>query len=352
VSDRSRIEWTDATWNIATGCTRVSAACDHCFIERTPPLRMAGRRFDRPGIGATTGVLLHPERLEQPLHWRKPRRIFVCSLADLFHKDVPDDLIARLWAVMAATPQHTYQILTKRPARMRALLSSIDFDLAVADAWSALGTSAGSLDGGDHTPPYPLPNVWIGVTVEDQDMADQRIPVLLDTPAAVRWISAEPLLGPIDLSRGDGCARNWLPDLDPGGEESSYTDPTVVCCGCGMPYPCNQGCAHLDWVVLGGESGPGSRPMHPDWARNLRDQCADTDVPFYFKAWGNWCPPAELPDESFRDWEAADGTSRDHDRSLRFRSPKVTGRLLDGVLCDQYPTTYAPPLMAGKETTT
>src|SRR5688500_5998333 len=119
MSDGSKIQWTETTWNILSGCTRVSDGCDHCYIERTPPFRMAGRRFDKPGIGGTTGVKLHPERLEQPLHWRKPRRVFVNSLADLFHEDVPAEFIAKAFAVMRATPQHTYQLLTKRHARMR-----------------------------------------------------------------------------------------------------------------------------------------------------------------------------------------------------------------------------------------
>jgi protein gp37 len=258
----TEIEWTEETWNPVTGCTRVSAGCLHCYIERTPPMRMSHRRFDGPGIGATLPVQLHPERLDQPLHWRKPRRVFVNSMSDLFHDAVHEEFIARVWATMAATPQHTYQILTKRPARMRGLLRG--------------------LYGGD----WPLPNVWLGVSAENQETADLRIPKLLETPAAVRFVSAEPLLGSIDLSA-------WL-----AGH--------CTCSGAGARVPLPpvdgvhwSGCpalrrAGLDWLIVGGESGPGARPMHPWWARTLRDQCYAGGVPYFFKQWGEWAPVGPL----------------------------------------------------------
>ncbi|MGV7864064.1 DUF5131 family protein, partial [Mycobacterium kansasii] len=203
MAEHTHIEWTEATWNVISGCTRVSPGCDHCYIERTPPFRMARRRFDGDGIGSTTGVILHPERLEIPLHWRKPRRIFVCSLADLFHDEVSDNFIAHVFAVMQSCAAHTFQVLTKRHARMRALLNSDEF-------WSAV-TDFGTIVMGQR-PSRPqywpdegarnkyLPNVWVGVTAENQQWADIRIPALLDTPAVVRWLSAEPLLGPLDLA--------------------------------------------------------------------------------------------------------------------------------------------------------
>lgn len=262
MSDTSTIEWTEATWNVVTGCTRVSEGCDHCYIERTVPFRVAGRRFDQPGVGGTTGVVLHPERQDKPLHWRRPRRIFVNSLADLFHDDVPDGFIARVWEIMAQCPQHTFQILTKRHARMRSLLRGDDF-LDMCDLGGAK---------------WPLPNVHLGVSVENQKWADIRIPALLDTPAAVHWISAEPLLGPIKLDLIHyfdpgrcGCCPAW------GSHEPS----------CGVEPGAHWG---LNWVVAGGESGPGARPMHPDWARSLRDQCVDAGVRFHFKQWGEWAP--------------------------------------------------------------
>lgn len=242
MSAGTTIEWTDTTWNVVSGCTRVSPACDHCYIERTPPLRMARRRFDKPGVGGSTGILRHEERMFQPFHWRKPLRVFVCSLADLFHDDVPELTIAKVWATMARTPKHTYQVLTKRPARMRALLSSHDFQLAVE-------TICG------HEVQWPLLNVHGGVTAENQKWADARIPILVETPLAVRWVSVEPLLNSVHLAAVLGSAWRLI-----------------------------------DWVVVGGETGPKARPMNPRWALSLRDQCAIAGIPFFFKQWGDWAP--------------------------------------------------------------
>jgi len=250
----SKIEWTETTWNVISGCTRVSAGCDHCYIERTPPFRMAGRRFDKPGIGGTTGVTLHRERLERPLRWRKPRRVFVNSLADLFHEAVPAEFIADAFAVMALAPQHTFQVLTKRHGRMRSLLSgSGDFDLHEA----VLETLTDDYDlGAIPELPWPLPNVWLGVSVESQQWADIRVPTLMETPAAVRWLSMEPLLGPVDL------ADDWL---------------------AGPPWRRNW----LDWIVIGGESGPGARPMELEWADALTRRCQDAGVPVFVKQLGS-----------------------------------------------------------------
>ncbi|GIH70299.1 DUF5131 family protein [Sphaerimonospora thailandensis] len=352
MGDKSAIEWTDATWNVVTGCTRISDDCQVCYIERTPPFRMEGRRFDGPHIGATTGVRLHPERLDQPLRWQRPRRIFVNSLADLFHDEVPDAYIAEVFAVMALSPRHTFQVLTKRPARMRALMSSDTFSGQVARLTVAMAEA-------EPGPPYlpehlvvthgrpwwPLQNVWLGVSAENQRWADLRIPVLLDTPAAVRWISAEPLLGPIDLrylAGVDALLPDWMGG--PGG-------------GTGAPHPL------LDWVVAGGESGPGARPMHPDWARSLRDQCQDAEVPFLLKQWGGWEPIGPLygdDDETAdahmeavvievhenrrviqleRSGYIAEGHQPTDDRTwLMARvGKKRAGRLLDGRVWDEYP---------------
>lgn len=270
MSDGTHIEWTDATWSVVSGCTRTSEGCQRCYIDRTPPLRMARRRFDGDHIGATTGVMLHPERFAVPLSWRKPRKVFVCSLADLFHDEVPDEHIASTFAVMALAPQHTFQVLTKRHARLRALLSSDAFTARVADiaylmafgehprvtgraeaaarrtylSWESVFPSpsvVGAL-------PWPLPNVHVGVSVESQKWTI-RLDALRETPAVVRWVSAEPLLSGLDLT----AHLSWL-----------------------------------SWVVAGGESGPGARPAHPDWFRSLRDQCAATGVPYLFKQRGEW----------------------------------------------------------------
>ncbi|SEU46852.1 DUF5131 family protein [Nonomuraea wenchangensis] len=283
MSDNSAIEWLrgpdgrrGATWNFVTGCTKVSEGCRRCYIERQTPMRVAGRRFDGPHIGATTGVMLHPERLDMPLKKRDPLRIFVNSMSDLWHDDVPTEMVAHAFAVMAMTPQHTYLILTKRPGPMRSMLRSDDFWKAVGEAGRGIAfarvrgkyrsaspmqlTPDSSADG-YWMPVRPLPNVQIGVSTEDQATADLRIPTLLATPhIAVRWISAEPLLGPVVLR------DEWLA-ADP---ESSTPA--------------------LDWVVAGGESGTDARLMHPDWPRSLRDQCTAAGVPFFFKQWGAWTP--------------------------------------------------------------
>lgn len=249
MSDGSKIEWTETTWNPITGCSKVSDGCTNCYIERTPPFRMAGRRFDKWGIGGTTGVSLHPERLEQPLRWRKPRRVFVNSLADLFHDEVTDQFVAEVFAVMALAPRHTFQVLTKRHARLRSLLNTARFATLVANRIS-------KRDPYYRQPSLPLPNVWVGVSVENQLWADIRIPALLETPAAVRWLSMEPLLGPVDL------ADDWL---------------------AGLPERRNW----LDWIVVGGESGNGARPMELAWAEALTRRCQDAGVPVFVKQLGS-----------------------------------------------------------------
>jgi protein gp37 len=210
------------------------------------------------------------------LRWSKPRRIFVNLMGDLFHPDVPDDFIDRVFAVMALSPQHTFQVLTKRPERMRAYMNHGEG----FGRWGFIDGRARQIYVERNHSPFPagkvligpLPNVWLGVSVEDQTAADERIPLLLKTPAAVRWISAEPLLGSVDLSR-------WIHDIPPAGDSRTGHD--------GGKF------SRLDWVVVGGESGPSARPMHPDWARSLRDQCAAAGVPFLFKQWGEWRPICE-----------------------------------------------------------
>lgn len=242
MSENSKIEWTDTTWNPTTGCTKVTPGCDNCYAERIV------ERFH--GKGSFAVVTRSEPKLWAPFKWRKPRKVFVNSMSDLFHDQVPDNFIVQVFSVMARTPQHTYQLLTKRHGRMRSLLSRPAFQNAV----SSLAPEAA----------WPLRNLWLGVSVEDQKRADLRIPALLDTPAWIRWLSCEPLLGPVDIDTADGGAS------------------------------CDGG---IDWVVVGGESGHGSRPMHPEWARSLRDQCTSSDIPFFFKQWGEWAPMAPLDRE-------------------------------------------------------
>lgn len=269
MSDKTKIEWTDATWNPVTGCTKVSTGCDHCYAE-TIATRFAGTSAYPNGFQVT----LRPERLDQPIRWKRPRRIFVNSMSDLFHTDVPDDYIAKVFAVMAIASRHTFQVLTKRHGRMKALLNSRDFYATVrGHLRNTYGFSEVDAFGTDL---FPLFNAWLGVSVEDQRTADLRIPALLDTPAAVRWLSCEPLLG-----------HTWLTGLLPSDSEvlsplGSHRRPTI------------------DWVVVGGESGPNARPMHPDWARSLRDQCVAADVPFLFKQWGEWAPDEWIDGEGNR----------------------------------------------------
>lgn len=267
---KTKIEWTrgddgseGATWNPVTGCTKVSPGCAHCYAERQT------ERFHGPG--SFDKITLHPERLDQPLHWKKPRRVFVNSMSDLFHEDISDEFIAHVFAVMVQCPQCTFQILTKRPSRMLAWFHWDEGDIDVEDlVGGALHDCYGITASGDQACgpdffyfPWPLPNVWLGVSVENQHFADERIPLLLQTPAAVRFISAEPLLGPITLCETGQpeINVNWL-----RGEDG--TDP---------PIPA------LNWVICGGESGPGARQMDLAWARFLRDQCKTVGVAFFMK---------------------------------------------------------------------
>jgi protein gp37 len=247
MADRSAIEWTEATWNPVTGCDQVSAGCDHCYaLTLAARLKAMGSpKYQTDGDPRTSGpgfgIRIHYDELAAPQRWRRSRLVFVNSMSDLFHPKVPSEFIASVFNVMASTPQHTYQVLTKRPKRARTLLR-------------------------DHS---MAPNVWIGVSVEEDQYTD-RIQVLRDIPAAVRFLSCEPLLGP-------------LPSLDLTG---------------------------IDWVIVGGESGPDARPMREEWATEIRNRCATAGVRFFFKQWGG-------------------------------RTPKAGGRHLDGRTWDDMPATVA-----------
>jgi len=334
MSDKTHIEWTNATWNPVTGCTKVSAGCKHCYAERdwarlsaNPATRYYGRAF--------TDVQCHSDVLELPLRWTKPRRIFVNSMSDLFHPDVPDQFIADVFAYMAYARHHTFQVLTKRPERMRALLTNHEWieemysastALAHDDACEILGRR-GAFDANRRTgtdirafdPTFSLSNVWLGVSVEDQATADERIPLLLQTPAAVRWISAEPLLGPMNLAQIRDADVLLFPLA---GEVSGE--------GRNEPMPLRNG--GIDWVVAGGESGPKARPMHPNWARSLRDQCAAAGVSFLFKQWGEFLPIPDAEDRGL----IASGLNPVRSAMMRV-GKKTAGRLLDGILHDGYP---------------
>ena len=311
MSGPSNIEWTDATWNPVTGCTRVSSGCDHCYAaamsHRLEAISLgvpkgAGDRESKlwHRYGGITGVnsrgerhflgevRCHEDLLEWPLRKTKPLRIFVNSMSDLFHPMVPFEFIDKVFAVMALCPQHTFQVLTKRPERMAEyLLDSRDglgfktderVAAAVDEIWPWKGSHKNFIETKATglrrwSPVWPLPNVWLGTSVEDQATADERIPHLLQCPAAVRFLSVEPMLGPVDVSYA-------LSNGDTVGVRRADV-PTV------------------DWVIVGGESGPGARPMHPDWVRSVRDQCIAAQVPFFFKQWGEWHSGADLRDGSW-----------------------------------------------------
>jgi protein gp37 len=282
----TNISWTDSTWNAIRGCSRVSEGCRHCYAESI------AHRFSGPGLayeglvqldasGKSTGkwngqIKFLEAHLLDPLKWKEPRRIFVNSMSDLFHENVTDEMRDKIFAVMALCPQHTFQVLTKRPERMLAYLSDDNPRYTIRrifDAAEKIDAENGYVFDCDIY--KPLSNVHLGVSVEDQKTADLRIPLLLQTPAAVRFISAEPLLGPVNL----GALKLDGPN--------AWT--THECKLDGLSVRSN-GSPALGWVIVGGESGAGARPMHPDWARSLRDQCKAAGVPYFFKQWGAWTP--------------------------------------------------------------
>lgn len=393
MSENSAIEWTDATWNPLLGCTKVSAGCMSCYAileawkkmhHPHPAVRAAYEglvvKLPDGSLNWTGRVNVIPERLEIPLRWKRPKRIFVNSMSDLFHEAVSEGQIAQIFGTMARADSHIFQVLTKRPERMSKLLNGVGLRQHIEDV---SGRS------------WPLPNVWLGTSTEDQRTADERIPHLLRTPAAVRFLSCEPLLGPVDLNR-------WI-------------EPTLHCGSCGTEYglaeaiPDPNGhihgadvCAHcgdvgsmtstwgedalrqreagrdldlgdawdygyrLHWVITGGESGPNARPMHPQWARDLRDQCLAARVAYFHKQNGEYVEVDGLRTHAGpvpRDdrgpgtfWLTKEG------RLIPFGSPeayhcsvwgsdvivkragrKIAGRLLDGQEWSQFPE----PALAG-----
>jgi len=267
----TKIEWTNETWNPVTGCSKVSAGCKHCYAERMSH-RLKGR-FGYPADDPFK-VTLHPDRLNQPLKWKKPRQIFVCSMGDLFHEDVPFEYITRVFDTMVSwrrpswkareaedwenliDPGHTFQVLTKRPERIAPWIEWVQRNQSDYDE-SGIRPKMTTAEG------WPA-HIWLGTSVENQATADERIPHLLKCPAAVRFLSCEPLLGPVDLVQ------------------------SVVKRRIGDPQP--------DWVICGAETGPGARPMNPDWARSIRDQCKAAGTPYFFKRMGSaW--KGETPDD-------------------------------------------------------
>ncbi|WP_226782719.1 phage Gp37/Gp68 family protein [Oceaniglobus trochenteri] len=350
----TRIEWTEATWNPIVGCSVVSPGCTNCYAMKAAwrmgsnpgtPQYHGLTRWTKGGSVWTGKVHLHEPALMAPLKRRTPTMYFVNSMGDLFHEDVPDDWIDRVFAVMAMCPQHTFQVLTKRADRMREYmrcrptgrLGHSAFNLAFQSEIEKPGSSCPVVfdKPNIHAREWPLPNVWLGVSAEDQTRADERIPDLLATPAAVRFVSAEPLLGPVDMVP-------WLREIywaadfsaEAGGGSSHGVRPRV------------------NWIITGGESGPNARPMHPDWARSIRDQCVAAGVPFFFKQWGEWALARPKPSGRPGKYAIADAggkyVTRTHhyprmidlfggSAALECVGKKVAGRLLDGRTWDQMP---------------
>lgn len=280
--NKTKIEYLTHTWNpIAMKCTAMSEGCRNCWhlamakrLAKNPLIDEGVRAAYAGGIPA-----LDNKELEAPLHLRGPSRIGVQFMGDLFHEDIPSCL-SSIWGVMKRCPQHSFFILTKRPAGAKEA-----FDYTLFDD--------------------PLPNIWLGVSVEDQKTADERIPILLQVPAAHRWVSVEPILGPVEI-------------------------PEKVLCPCScfagnprIPHPDCADKPSIDWVACGGETGPKARPMHPDWVRSLRDQCQQAGVPFFFKGWGEWGIDGQSPFVS--------GSVKDEKMpTVKRIGHKKSGRLLDG----------------------
>ena len=280
----TKIQWCDATWNPLRGCSRVSEGCRHCYAERV------AARFSGPGLpyegltrdGRWTGEVRFVEtHLLDPLRWKRPRRIFVNSMSDLFHERVPDEWIDRIFAVMALAPRHTFQILTKRPERMREYLSTTrgpgNTPSRIIRAAQATQKPERAMLRGEyaHDVGWPLRNVWIGVSVEDQATAEARVPLLLQTPAAVRFVSYEPALGPVDFT-----------DLVIERSAGAETHFDALTCDVGAdddgPYLGRT----LDWIIVGGESGQNARLFDVEWARRTRDACKRAGVAFFYKQGG------------------------------------------------------------------
>ncbi len=365
----SKIEWTGKTWNFLKGCNLVSKGCENCYA-----MRMAWRLQNNPKMAKeyegtarktaggkiqwTGKVNIDKERMLLPLQVKKPTVWFVNSMSDLFHESVPFEIIDRAFAVMVTAMQHTFQILTKRPRRMLEYFNRENFQDYITTAIAEMAQENDAYyeefsTGSSRVFEFGLPvdNIWLGVSIEDQKTANERLPLLLKVPSAVRFLSCEPLLGPIDFYKPSDV---WPADINHPWRNG----------------PILQG---IHWVICGGESGPGARPMHPYWARSLRDQCQSVGISFFFKQWGEYLPfeiSAQAP--FWRDCatnEEYDGhgmnfTNPETDQPGRFMGAswydsmesiimnvesggldcnylkvgkKKAGRLLDGQLYDQFP---------------
>lgn len=378
MGDKTGIEWTDATWNPLAGCSIVSPGCTNCYA-----MKMADRfegmiEAHKAAHGGDPGPMAHYEGtttrgpynnkppvwtgkltrapegiLHAPLRWKRPRMVFVNSMSDLFHEDVPDEWIDEIFAIMALCPQHIFQILTKRPNRMMKYMQAwrenrchIVYSHHACEIYNKREKDYGDIRDYEQLcfrgPAYdPLPNVWLGVSVEDHRRASERIRLLLDTPAAIRFLSMEPLVHPVDLNKLHNTAIKDTGNMPMVLETCLYTvkdRPAIL--------PAHD-TAKIDWVILGGESGPDARPMHPEWVRLVRDQCETAGVPFFFKQWGTWYPCGGWPCagektamniegkiQKFRDSFPPEGWL-----ALEKTGKKKAGNMIDGRTWQQMPRT-------------
>ncbi len=317
---KTKIEWATDSWNPIVGCSKVSPGCVNCYAERMA-VRLAAMGQEKykavtDGKGWNGNLFFGPNSIFVPMHWKKPRRVFVNSMGDTFHKATDIEFLDSIFTVVDQCPQHQFLFLTKRPENMKAYF--------------------------DSRQSFLFPNVWLGVTICNQAEANEKIPLLLKVPAAVRFVSIEPMLGPVDLTDIiDEETENYEDYINALDCDVSAKDD--------LKYNGNT----LDWVICGGESGPGARPMYPDWVRSLRDQCKAADVPFLFKQWGEYTPdtawvrPKKIEPHQVR-YVYSDGQFREigkcqliegrYDFVLMHKAGKHrAGRTLDGVIHDEYP---------------
>lgn len=303
MGDSTSIEWTDATWNPVRGCSRVSKGCEHCYAE-TVAGRFSGpgqpyeglvrlRASGKHGRAQWNGtVRMVPEHLADPLRWTKPRRVFVNSMSDLFHEALAFEDIAAIFGVMAGAPHHSFQVLTKRPERAREFFAWLDErgNDPVRECSDAMEARRVQWTWPELWPDWPLPNVWIGTSVEDQATADERIPHLLACPAAVRFVSYEPALGPLDLRRFMWPVHARWTGPHPSADAARAAGETVTMHRQALVHADR---VFIDWVIVGGESGPGARPFDLAWARSVVTQCREAGVPAFFKQAG--AQPVDAP---------------------------------------------------------
>ncbi|WP_103110723.1 phage Gp37/Gp68 family protein [Brevibacillus reuszeri] len=330
------IEWTDTVWNPVTGCSKVSEGCRNCYAFALHDMRhkafQDGKKLPQQYAKPFNEIQLFPDRLLQPLKWRKPRRVFVNSMSDLFHESVPFEYIDEVFEMMAESQRHTFQILTKRPQRMLDWFNTVRKRRPIPGHGVSTGNSPfctgahckwHDADVGYCGSPWPLPNVWIGTSVENQKAAEERIPLLLQVPAEVRFLSCEPLLGYVDL---EFTAQFEHPDNEGYGVEAIKG---------------------IDWIIAGGESGINARPMHENWIESLRDQCQEYGVPFFFKQWGEFAPHGVEDDEDPEYWVADNGIAGlvhcsipSDPRGMIYMNrvgKKRAGRMIDGQEWNQFP---------------